>query len=367
MELALRLLLLLKKLIIFFRKRWDQSTRRLWYIFALVRSRILPRSPKKKDKTRRNIEYRPAKPPTTVICASKYPAPPLTPIIGGHTPISPAASIPIQVRQPTVSSPGDAVDEAHGNPDRGLLSVDGYFLEGIRPISRSNDPPTFHREPEDIHLPLPPHPEHIHLPLPSDQEDDDSHSPVTPARPISQFSDRSGSQYSYRAPSQYSIHPPSQHSNRSHLNGAESAARGFLDAPPPPRRTSPAQSVRSARPGSIANSVSSRVYRASRPKTRVARPSPMRNTSKHRARSSTPASPRHSVHDVPPELPQVEPRTSGSIHRERPSPAVSFGPALPAPDRLRPMVGIDRYEKRVVIEDKIHSHVYPPVTTEFVR
>ena len=351
MELALRLLLFLKKLIIFFRRRWDQSIRRLWYIFALVRSRIFPRSPKKKDDIRGNVEYRPAKPPMTVICASRYPAPPLTPIIAGHTPTSPTAHIPIQVRQPTVSGPGDAVDEARGNPDHELLSADGYFLEGSRPISRSNDPPTFHHEPEDIHPHVPP------------QED-----PAVPSRPISPYSGHSGSQSSYRPQSQYSIHPPSQHSNRSRLSGAEAAARGYLDAPPHPRRPSPVPSIR---PGSIANTVSSHVYSVSRPKTRVARPSPIRNTSKNRAGSSTPASPRNSVHDVPPELPRLEPPPSGSLHRGRPSTTVSFGPASPSPpkDRLRPMVGINRYEqaRKVVIEDTVHTRICSPVTTEFLR
>jgi len=96
----------------------------------------------------------------------------------------------------------------------------------------------------------------------------------------------------------------------------------------------------------------------------------MRNTSKRRPRSSTPASPRQSVHDVPPELPQPESRASLQLHRDRPSTAASSGPTSPTQSKgsLRPMVAIDRYEKqRVVIEDKIHPHVFPPVTTEFVR
>ena len=210
MELALRLLLFLRKLITFFRKRWDQSTHRLWYIFAFVRSRILPRSPKKGGETRRNVEYRPAKPPTTVICASKLP-PPLTPIPGGDTPISPTP-ISIEVRHPTILSPRDAAPEPHDGPSRGFLSVDTYHLEGSRPISRSPDSPTFHQEPESIDGVSPTH-----------QEGHDSHSPVIPCRPISLNSGRSASQqsvylpqsqYSTRPPSQHSIRPPSQYSYR---------------------------------------------------------------------------------------------------------------------------------------------------------
>jgi hypothetical protein len=145
------------------------------------------------------------------------------------------------------------------------------------------------------------------------------------------------------------------------LNGAEVAARGY--AHPSSRCSSPAPS--------IVASVTSQVYHASRPASRVRRPSPMRNTSHRRARSSTPASARQSVHDAPPELPQPDSQTSESIHRGRPSTAVSFGPILPAPskDRLRPMIGIDRYEKHkmVVVEDVINPHVFPPVTAQFMR
>jgi len=33
------------------------------------------------------------------------------------------------------------------------------------------------------------------------------------------------------------------------------------------------------------------------------------------------------------------------------------------------MIGIDRYEKHklVVVEDEVNTHIFPPVTTEFVR
>ena len=353
MELTLRFLLFLRKLLSFFRKRWDQSARRLWCIFAFMRSRILSQRPKKRDEIRRSTEHRPVKSPTAVVCASRFP-PPLTPIAGGDVPIT--SPTHLSVRRPTIPIPGDAAYESNENSS--LFGVDGYFLEGSGPITRSPDSPTSHHEPEAIHTVLP-----------LRQEDHDHHSPVFPPRPISQYSGRSGSQHSvYRPQSQYSIHPPSHYSNRSHLNGAEAAARGYLDAPPPPRPSSPAPSVRS---GSLTGSVASRVYYASRPTTRVRRPSAMRNMSRRGVRSPTPASARSSVHDVLPEPPQPEPRTSESIRGDRPSTVVSFVPLMPTPpkDRLRPMIGIDRYEKHkmVVIEDTIHSHVSPPVTTEFVR
>ena len=318
----------------FLRKRWDQSARRLWYIFALVRSRILPQRPKKRDEIRRSTEHRAAKPPTTVVCASRFP------LAGGDTPIASPTPISIQIRRPHIISPGDAVRES--NEGRGHLSVDNYFLEGSGAISRSPESPAFHHEPEPIHPPL---------------YQEDHISPIIPSRPISQYSGRSRS--ICRPQSQYSIRPPSQYSYRSHLNGAEAAARGYLNGPP---RSSPTPSIR---PGSIANSVSSRVYRASRPTTRVRRPSSMRNTSRRRVRSLTPTSTRKSVHNAPPKLPRPE---SGSIRGDRPSTVVSFNLTQPK-DRLRPMMGIDRYEKykAVVIDDRIHSHVCPPVTTEFVR
>ena len=74
---------------------------------------------------------------------------------------------------------------------------------------------------------------------------------------------------------------------------------------------------------------------------------------------------------TPPSPECPEPRTPDSIDSSCPSTAISFGPALPAPskDRLRPMIGIDRYEKQkaIVVEDTVHRHVFPPVTTRFVR
>ena len=361
MELALRFFLFLRKLITFFRKRWDQSTRRLWYIFALIRSRVFPKSPKRRDEIRRNVEPRLAKPPTTVICASRFP-PPLTPIVGGDTPIASPIPVSIQIRQPTILNPDETVNEVQENPSGGYLGVDGYFLAGSGPISRSLESPTYHHEPESIDVGPPLH-----------QEDHDNNSPVIPSRPTSQYFSRPALQYpGYRPPSEISQRPPSQYSARSaqNLNGAEVAARGYLNGPPSSRCSSPALSVR---PPSFTGSVASHVYRASRPATRVPRRSPMRNRSQRRTRPPTPASAHHSVHNAPPELPRPESRTSGSLqlHRDRPSTTVSFGPAPQAQSKetLRPMAGIDRYGKqmKVVIEGETYPHVCPPVTTEFLR
>ena len=102
----------------------------------------------------------------------------------------------------------------------------------------------------------------------------------------------------------------------------------------------------------------------------------MPNAPRRGDRSRTPVSVRRSVHeihpDVPvPELPQPESRTTESVSRDRNSVAVSFGP-LPAPQpqgKLRPMIGIDRYEKQkdVIVTEVDQNPVCPPVTTEFIR
>jgi len=104
----------------------------------------------------------------------------------------------------------------------------------------------------------------------------------------------------------------------------------------------------------------------------VRRPSLTREILQHGARTSTPASARQSVHDapspVPPELPQPESRTSISTP-DRHSAAVDSEQALPLKGILRPMIGIDRYEKHkaVTIEDVLKTHICTPVTTQFVR
>ena len=70
--------------------------------------------------------------------------------------------------------------------------------------------------------------------------------------------------------------------------------------------------------------------------------------------------------DVPiPGHPQPESQSLGSVH------SVSFDPSLsPLPKgKLRPMVGVDRYEKHkmVTVEKVVKKHVCPPVTTQFLR
>ena len=354
MESTPRLLLFLRKLVSFFSKRWDQSARLLWHIFAFVRSRISLQNPKKRDEVPRDIEYRPTKPPTTAICASQFP-PPLSPIAGGDTPIASPTPISIQVRHPTILNPADTVYETHDDHSSEHLGVDGYFLEGSRPILRSPDSVRHHHaEPESIHTTTPPH-----------REDNTSNSPVIPSRPPSR-----PSQYSYRSPSQYSHRPPSRLSYRSpsYLDGAEVAARGYLNAPPSLARSTPAPSAHAP---SVAGSAPSQVHHASRPSSRVRMPWPIRDTSRHEVRPSTPTSTRQSVHNAPAVLPRPESRASGSIHRDRPSTAVSSGSVSLAPpkERLRPMIGIDRYnkQKQVVVQKVINSHISSPVTTQFVR
>ena len=300
--------LFLKNLVAWFRKRWDRSTRRLLYILALLRTRFPPRHSKKGNEINRGIESRSVQSsPTTVICASRLP-PPFTSIAGGDTPViaSPSA-ISIEVRQPAILNPEDALGESYedGSTDNG--DVDDYFQAKNSPIPGS---PGF---------------------------------------------------------TNHSCHPPPN------LNGAESAARGYLHERPPPRSPSPALSARTP---SVVSSVASRVYRASRPTTRVRMPSPMANVPRHGERSFTPISVHQSVHGTcpgvfVPEFPRPDSRTTGSVHHDRSSVAVSSGSSLPPPPkgRLRPMVGINRYEKHkmVAVENVVKNHVCPPVTTQFLR
>ena len=91
-------------------------------------------------------------------------------------------------------------------------------------------------------------------------------------------------------------------------------------------------------------------------------------------RPTTPTLVRQSMHesrpDIPiPELPLPLHQAPVSVHRERNS--ASFGPSQSPPPKgkLRPMTGINRYEKHrmVTVEDVVTKHVCPPVTTQFLR
>ena len=242
MEVTLRsFLLLLRSLVSFLHRRWDQSTRRLWYIFSFVCSRFSSRHPKG-DVIRRSIESRPANPPPTVICASRLPHDDSgTPFITGSPP-----PISNQVRQPTISSDGNS--PTYATPEDQTAEHQGvgdYHSEDARQVSYNSA--SHHDEHEH---------EHTLVVVPQGREDFTSNSPVTPSRQAS----RRPSQHSYPQPHPAGYPPTSQHSQ------------------PPPL-----------------------------------------------------------------------------MHRPN--------------DRLRPMIGIDRYGRHelVVVELQIKEHVFPPVTTQFVR
>lgn len=351
MELALQFLLFLRKLISHFRHRWNQSTRRLWCIFALVRSRILSQRPNTRAKIPRNVEYRPAESLTTVICASQFPPSP-TLIAGGDTPTStlPTPGLTsIQVRQPETVNPEDTVYETHENYNREHLDADPV---GGRPILQAtgmslslSTPSCFHSERITPFLPS------LSNPPPQD-----------PYRSTLQHP-------AYRSPSQFAYHPPPQHPHHTPLNldGAEVAARNYLDGSRSPRCSSPVASIY---PRPVAAAGASQVYHASRPISQVRMLQQMRNPPRRRVEFPTSA-PTHQGVRNPREFPPPEPRTSGSIHCHRPDATTKPGRVLPAMSKgsLRPMVGIDRYEKHkaIVIEASINSHVSPPVTIQFVR
>ena len=196
MELTLQSFLsLLRRLVPFLRRRWDQLARRLWYIFSFVRSRFSSRHPKG-DVIRRNIESRPANPPPAVICASRLPPGDSgTPVIASPGPIS------TQVRQPTIPNDGDSL--TYATPEDQTTEHQGvgdYHLEEGRQVS--SDSASHHDEHE-----------RALVVVPQDRKGFASNSPVTPSRPAS----RRPSQHSYHQPhcagypptSQYSQPPPS--------------------------------------------------------------------------------------------------------------------------------------------------------------
>ena len=256
-----------------------------------------------------------------MICASRLT---LTgPIAGlGNNPANASESptpISIRIRQPTVVNPAeDTLDESHGGYSTDCLDVEGY-------------------SPHDGNQP----------------------------------SDHISSIYAgYLPESQYSHHPPPEYFLHS-TPGQNDTEENYL----PPRPSSPALSVR---PPSVADSVVSRVHRASRPTTRGRRSSPMSNAPRRRAVSPSPAPTCRNVSEAPPdisvpELPLPKSRTSGEpIRHGHASNVVTLfeSPASPPPKSgLRPMIGIDRYEKHrmVTVENVMKSHVCPPLTIQFMR
>ena len=364
MRLTLRsLLLLLKELALLLHRRWDQMARRLWYIFGFLRSRSLPRHPERRDEIRPSVERRSTKsnpsPATAVICASRLP-PPLTPIPGGDTPlvIDESPTIPIAVRGPTTD---DTRQEYNGNDSADHSDVDNYMLLESKPLSRSPDSVRLHDEPEPIEDVLSQNPEDSTSNSPATVSPSNSRPPSRSHRPASPHTEHRlgylpGPQYSHRPPSESAHHP------LPYLNGAEAAASGSLLVPP----------TQSTRPPSIASSVSSRVYSASKPFTPLRTPYPITDAPRRKNRSSTPASARRRVHEAPleaPELHQAVHHTSGSIHRDSHSATTSFRPSTTLPEGpLRPMIAIARYEKhrKVKIEEASGNHVLLPITTEFV-
>ena len=349
------LLLFLKKLLSLFRQRLDQSTSGLWYIFAFLRSRLSPPHPKKKDDIRRDTEFLPTHPPTTVICASRMP-PQLTPIAGGNTPVIASPTPIFRIRGATILDSEDLLHEPPEVYSNDHLGVDGSYLDGSGTISRLHSSPRHRDDHEYIH-PIPP----------QNREDSTPNSPVMPPRPVSRphswhhpaYRPRSQPQHA-RPPSAYSFRSPS------HLNGAEVAARGYLHAPPSPKPSSLAPT----RPPSVAGSTY--VYRAPTPTPRVRRPSPMRNMSQRTDRPPTLISIGQNVLEVPPDvppLPQSQSRISVSVHLDTHSTVVNFERAENPEGGLRPMIGIDRYGKHraVVVERQVYTYILAPVTTDFVR
>jgi len=191
MELTLRsFLLLLRRLVSFLHRRWDQSTRRLWYILSFVRSSRHPKG----DATRRSTEPRPASPPPTVICASRLPRDDSgTPVITSPGPIS------AQVLHPTIPSDGDSTSYTT-HEDQNTEQQGTNFLEEGRQVSSD---PVGHRDER----------EYTHVIVPQGREGFTSNSSATPSRSasrrLSQHSSRQPHRAGYPPQSQYSQPPPS--------------------------------------------------------------------------------------------------------------------------------------------------------------
>ena len=199
------LLSFLRKLVSFFRRRWDRSTRGLWYIFALLCSR--PPSPcsKKNVVHRRSTKSRSAKPsPTSANCASRLPP-------------SFIADIPAVVPSTTIQL---ATLGSGANQSTRHLDVGDNFLQEIESLDSVAGR---HEEPEPIHAVQPPN-----------GEDPASSSPPIPLTPYP--GPRESGYTGSHSESQSSLRPPSEHSYRSPPNQScvEAATRGYFPAPSSP-------------------------------------------------------------------------------------------------------------------------------------
>ena len=214
----------LRKLVSFFRRRWDQSTRRLWYIFALLCSRAPPPCSKKNEVRRPSTKSRSTKPrPTLANCASRLP-PSSAPIVDIPV-VDPSTTIQLA----TLGS-GATLHETHENQSTRHLDVGGNVLQEIGQTSESLDSAGRQDEPEPIHAVQPPN-----------GEDPALSSPVIPSRshpiPLTPYPGPRESDYTgHHSESQSSLRPPSEHSYRSPPNqsGPEAATRGYFPAPSSP-------------------------------------------------------------------------------------------------------------------------------------
>lgn len=238
MELAVRsFLLFLRNIVSFFRKQWNRSARKLWYILALLHSRFSSRR-SKKDEVLRSIESGPTKlNSTSVICASQFP-PTITPIdVGDSSLVASPEPVTIRIDKSTILDAEDSLYESNWDQksDGADADADGHLFGRSGSISRSLDFSGDHGEPEPIRG----------LPPPNRRRFPPS-SPVVfsppSLRPPSQYSHHPASK---RAGSQCSHRPQSEYSHRSsrNSNGSEAAARGYHFELPSPRPPSPAVSA----------------------------------------------------------------------------------------------------------------------------
>ena len=305
MELTLRYFLsLLRRLVSYLRRRWDQSIRRLWYIFSFVRSRFSSRHPKGDVVIRRNIESRRANPPPAVICASRLP-----PGDSGTPVITSPGPIPTQVRQPTISSDSDSLSyatlEDQTTEHRG---VDDHHLEEGRQVQLDS---AGHRdESESTHVVLPPPIITSPTPIPIRRL-----RTLGPGDPLYETEENYSNDHSgvdgYRLAASGTISKSNSNQDENEHTHIVPQNEDITDSPVIPSLP------------------------ISRPHSQYSR-----------------SQPHHAGYPPP-------------WQHSQPLPSMYRAPN----DRLRPMIGIDRYERRelVVVENEINEHILPPVTTQFVR